>query len=239
MPDVSPELARHYGHYYEAGQTEWRRLSAIGKARNIIGLCAGNNFEKVIEIGAGDGSLLEKLSESDFANTFDAVEISESAVKTILSRNIGRVREVSLFDGSSVPHADGNYDLAILSHVVEHLEHPRQLLKEAGRVASFVWVEVPLELKVRTPRHFEWNSTGHINLYSPKTIRHLLESTGLEVLDEQIVNHSYSIYRYVSGWRAPLHWFVKEISLKFAPPLATSLFTYHWSALCRSLSTGT
>ena len=238
MASVDPEITRHYGHYYESGATKWRNLSAIGKANNITNLCVTTRHQTVLEIGAGDGAVLEQLSKANFAEIIDAIEISETAITTIKSRGIDGLREVSLFNGSDIPREDGSYDLAILSHVVEHLEHPRQLLREAARVAKKVLVEVPLELKVRTPNHFKWNDTGHINLYSPKIIRHLLQSTGLEILNERTVNHSYDVYRYLSGKRGVLHWAVKQLSLVLAPRLATFLFTYNWVALCGSSRSG-
>ena len=44
--------------------------------------------------------------------------------------------ESKLFDGARVPYPDNSFDLAYMSHVVEHLEHPRQLIYEAARVAN-------------------------------------------------------------------------------------------------------
>lgn len=50
--------------------------------------------------------------------------------------------------------SDGSFDLAIQSHVLEHVEYPRVVSHEAARVADYVFVEVPLELNRRTAEHF-------------------------------------------------------------------------------------
>ena len=233
VPSMDPNLARHYGHYYETGASEWRRLGAIDKARNIIGRCDGMDIDSVVEIGAGDGAVLHQLSGTNFARSYSALEVSESAVKVIRDRGIDGLREVTLFDGYDAPIEDGKYDLAVLSHVVEHVEHPRMLLREAARVADYVYVEVPLELKLRAPRDFKWTSTGHINIYSSLTTRHLVQSTGLSIVEERVTNPSFDVYRFGRGKQALTHFAIKATALRIMPPIATRLFTYHWSALCK------
>lgn len=233
-PSLDPELANHYDGYYVGGETEWRRLGAEGKAGNVIGLCADQAFGKVLEIGAGDGSVLEELSKAGFAREYGAAEISNSAVDVIRNRGISGLKDVTLFDGYVLPYAPNAFDLAILSHVVEHVEHPRMLLKEAARIADFIFVEVPLELKWRTPRDYRWTSTGHINIYSPTTIRHLLQSTGLEIVEEKVTTQSLDFYRFLYGKKAAPRYLLKKMMLAVVPALATRLFTYHWSALCKT-----
>ena len=234
LAEKRPDITKHYSHFYDEGASEWRRLGALGKARNIMDLCTDHRFTRVIEIGAGDGAILDQLSQAKFALSFTALEVSESAVDVIRGRNIDNLDEVILFDGYSAPCKDADFDLSILSHVVEHVEHPRLLLREASRVAEYLYVEVPLELKMRTPRNFEWNNTGHINIYSPLTIRHLIQSTGLEILKERVTISSYDVHRYSQGKLAPFRYALKWLALRAVPSVATGLFTYHWSALCRS-----
>ena len=83
--------------------------------------------------------------------------------------------------------ADARFDLAVLSHVLEHAEHPRRLLAEASRVARVLFVEVPLEDTWRLARDFTPDAVGHINFYSMASLRRLVQSCGLEVLDERVV----------------------------------------------------
>src|SRR5207342_3050622 len=72
-------------------------------------------------------------------------ELSEPAVEIARARGIDRVVRLDAYDGARVPAEDATWDLGVLSHVLEHVPEPADLLREAGRVCRAVVVEVPLE----------------------------------------------------------------------------------------------
>jgi ubiquinone/menaquinone biosynthesis C-methylase UbiE len=141
-----------------------------------------------------------------------------------------------VFDGERIPYADDRFDLAIMSHVVEHVEHPRQLIKEAARVARYVFVEVPMEDNIRLPPDFMIDKVGHINFYSPKTLRRLIQTCGLSVLSQITTNASKDVHSYYGGVRGRINFGIKECLLKIAPNISPWLFTYHGSLLCTRTS---
>ena len=230
---VNEKLKSNYDEYYE-GVSAWRELSAIDKAANVIALCDKIPHNTVLDIGSGDGALIKRLSDIGFGHELYSLEISTSAIDIIIKRNIPRLVECKLFDGSHIPYENRRFDLAILSHVVEHIEYPRMILREAGRVADYVFVEVPLELNIRLPENYKWDKVGHINFYCPKTIRRLLQTIDFEVLLLKVINPSYSVYKYRFGKRAIFRFLPKEVLLRVLPSLATSLYTYHCAILCRN-----
>jgi SAM-dependent methyltransferase len=225
---VPEELRHRYG-----GASGWRQVCAVDKAANAVALCAGVEHARVLEIGAGAGALLARLAEIGFGEELHALEVSESAVAAIRARAIPRLASAEVFDGYAIPHADGSFDLAILSHVLEHVEHPRALLREAARVAACVFVEVPLEDTWRLPRDFTLGATGHVNFFSPRSLRHLVQSCGLEVLRERVSNPGPAVHACRRGAAGLLRWAAREALLRAAPRLATRAFTYHGSLLCR------
>jgi ubiquinone/menaquinone biosynthesis C-methylase UbiE len=216
------------------GESEWRRLGAIDKAGNAVRLCEGIPHASILEVGAGEGAILGQLSEFDFGEQYTAIEVSESGLEAIRGRNLSKLIECQLFDGEQIPYADGQFDLVILSHVVEHVENPRKLLYEAKRVARHVFVEVPLEHSLLLPRDFVADDLGHINPYSLKTIRWLLQSCDLEVLAELVTNRSRATYTYHGDHLGSLKYWIKQIALRASPGLARAIWTYHGSLLCRS-----
>lgn len=229
---IGDQLKSNYEHYYAEGNSEWRRIGSMSKADNIVSLCGSLPRRSVIEIGAGEGSVLKRLSELSFGDELFAIEISPSGVETIRGKEIPRLAECKLFDGCHVPYDDNRFDIAILSHVIEHVEYPRQLLYEASRVAKYVFIEVPLEDTLRLPKNFVFDKVGHINFYSPKTIRQLIQSCDLLVLNQITVNRPKAAYSFQKGVIGSLNYYIKEALIKTLPSLATMIFTYHGALVC-------
>jgi ubiquinone/menaquinone biosynthesis C-methylase UbiE len=232
---VNPVHKANYNHYYEEGTSEWRRLGAIGKADNIISLCADLPHITVCEIGAGEGSILQRLSDLSFGNELFALEISKSGLVVIERRVIPRLSECRLFDGVHIPYEDNRFDLAILSHVVEHAEHPRQLLYEASRIARYLFVEVPLEDTIRMPYDFVVDQVGHINFYSTKTFRRLIQSSDLRVVRQITTNSPRETFAFQSGRRGLVHYYIREMALKVWPRIAARIFCYHGAIVCEKV----
>jgi len=233
---VNERLKDNYNNYYK-GESDWRWLGAIDKVNNIINLCNDYPHESILEIGSGEGSILKRLSDLQFGDALYSIEISKTAVETIYQRNIKSLIECNLFDGYNIPYEDKKFDLVILSHTVEHLEYPRKILYEAGRVANYVFVEVPLEDNIRLKKDFTFDKVGHINFYSPKTIRRLIQTCNLEIMFQIITNSSCRVYKYQYGKKGFIRYLVKELILRTIPSLATNLWTYNCSMICKKTIT--
>lgn len=231
---VDPQLQRNYDEYYGEDISEWREMGAIDKVSNIRSLCAASAPSTVLDIGAGEGSVLQRLADVGFGRRHFALDISSSGVERIRNRKIPTLVECRQFDGYTVPYPDATFDLAILSHVLEHVEHPRLLLNEAARVADRVFVEVPLEHNRRLPTDFVWDAVGHINFYAPKTIRLLVQSCGHEVLEQRQTHPARRQYQYRLGRKGIVAYLLKEWALRTMPSAAHGLWTFHSSLLIRS-----
>jgi ubiquinone/menaquinone biosynthesis C-methylase UbiE len=179
---ITESVKTAYDGFYEKHDEAWRMLGAKYKAQHIIDVCKGHTFNKVLEVGAGDGSILKLLADQNFAPEYYAVEISESGVEHIKTRHITNLKSVQIFDGYHLPFEDNSFDLIILSHVLEHVEHERLLLRELRRVARYSVIEVPKDYRAGVDtriKHFL--AYGHINMYTPTSLRYLLLTEGFEV----------------------------------------------------------
>jgi len=184
---ISEEVKIAYDNFYTNSDVAWRMLGASYKARNIVDVCKNIKPKKVLEVGAGDGSILHFLNEWNFAPELYALEIAQSGVDIIKRRKLSLLKDAQTFDGYKIPYGDDAFDLVILAHVLEHVEHERILLRELKRVAKYIVVEVPKDYRFGVDtrmKHFL--DYGHINMYTPTSVRFLLQSEGLEILEDKI-----------------------------------------------------
>ncbi|MDN3587323.1 class I SAM-dependent methyltransferase [Pedobacter aquatilis] len=184
---LSEEVKTAYDNFYTNSDVAWRMLGAKYKAKNIVEVCRRIKPAKVLEVGAGDGSILHFLNEWNFAPELHALEIAESGVNIIKSRNLSSLKSVQTFDGYKIPFEDNTFDLVILAHVLEHVEHERILLRELKRVSKYIVVEVPKDYRFGVDQRMKhFLDYGHINMYTPTSLRFLLQSEGLEIIEDKV-----------------------------------------------------
>lgn len=180
--EIQKKLKEKYDGYYKNIDKSWRMNGAIAKADNILTLVNGNNYSKLIEVGAGDGSILSILSKTAIAKELYALEISESGIEAIKTKDIAKLSEIKLFDGYSIPYPDSFFDVAICSHVIEHVEHPRLLLREIKRISKQQIFEVPIDFSFNVDKKaLHYLNYGHINIYTPALFRFLLLSENFKI----------------------------------------------------------
>src|SRR5207249_11659835 len=224
---VTKTLAENYAAYYEQDESlsEWRRLGALDKGANIVCLCSTIEHDEILEVGCGEGAILQRLSELQFGTKYTGLEISPSAVQRVLEKSLPNV-EIHLFGGYELLFPDKRFDLAILSHVLEHVEYPRKLISEAARVARNVFIEVPLEDNLKLSQEFVFDRVGHINYYSVRTIRRLVQSCGMRMLGAHLSHSSRQSYASRKGkWRGPVPHHVTAATLRASPRPAANSFT--------------
>jgi len=238
--------------FYDAGYTQpdaaealrlgrWRAVGARSKAAHVRELCAraGLRPASLVEIGCGDGALLAQLR--GLADVRDGFELSPPAAE-LARRAVPDARLIEAYDGAHVPAADGAYDLAVLSHVLEHVPDPLPLLAEAARVAPAVLVEVPLEANrsaSRPAKRAESDRIGHLHAFDRAAVRALLAGAGLrshgELADPlPYEHHAFFADTVPARGRAAAKWAVRAAAHRLAPHAAERLFTVHYAVLARA-----
>lgn len=218
ITEVSETLQTAYEEQY-TGLSEWRELGAKYKAENILAVCGDRKFAKAVEVGAGEGSILKALNGSNLASELYALEIADSGVAQIRSRNLTKLKEAKKFDGYTIPYPDKFFDLAYCSHVIEHVEHPRILLREIMRISEFQVFEIPLDYRRNVDQNVKhFLSYGHINVYTPSIFKFLLKSEGYEILSERFTKTNAEVIRY--NWYRKMglpKTFTNELKLRLYP----------------------
>lgn len=85
---VGVTLQAGYDEQYTDAMTEWREICGKYKAKNILSVCSEKTFSKVLDCGAGEGSILKFLDESNLFSELYATEISDSGVAQINKRGL-------------------------------------------------------------------------------------------------------------------------------------------------------
>lgn len=230
---VSQKYKDLYSDYYADGAGDQKRsLAADMCFQHIADLVGGALFVTVADVGAGQGSLVEKMSRAGFGSSITALEISTSGLHRIASRSLPNV-SIRPFDGYHANLPDKAFDLAVSMHVLEHVEHERMFLSELKRIARSVVIEVPLELTDNPePRIALQRPYGHINFYTPGSFKNLLETCGFKISALKIYPYSDQYAAYVDGRFGVLKNSARSLLLRLWPTFATRKAVYSCTAYC-------
>jgi methionine biosynthesis protein MetW len=146
----------------------------------------------VLDLGCGDGELLDKLIHEKRVRG-SGVEISQEAVRACV------VRGLSVFhgdlDAGLADYDDGSFDVVILSLSVQQLRRPRFVVREMTRVGRLAvvsmpnfahwWVRGQLFFTGRMPVSrelpYQWYETPNIHLCTVRDFRALCREEGLQI----------------------------------------------------------
>ena len=96
--------------------------------------------EKVLDLGCGDGALLEYL-KNNLGVTARGVELHEAGVLACVQRGLS-VRQGNLHEGLG-DYPDQSFDTVILSHTLPYINNPAETLHEMLRVGRRAIISFP------------------------------------------------------------------------------------------------
>jgi len=246
---VRVDLREFYERSYSASGAQaqrfaaWREMSARAKADHVIALTdvLGAHGARVLDIGCGDGALIARLGTCRPRWEFSGVEIAARAVE--LARARCPDADITIYDGAVLPFEAGRFDLAILSHVLEHVPDPVPALREAARVSRLLVVEVPLEANLSTHRESRRQiarDVGHIQRFSRSGLRALIAQAGLRITGELSdplgrEAHAFFAGSRAAGIKADAKWAVRAGTHALSARAAQRLFTVHYACACEPL----
>ncbi|MFN0158295.1 MAG: class I SAM-dependent methyltransferase, partial [Bacteroidota bacterium] len=196
---VSPRQDFHtfYENQYQdqgAALIEWLRFCSAEKVKSVEVCTEGIPVVDILEIGCGTGAILERMDSIGFGEKYWGIDLSHEAIEFVKTLGIKRLQNAVQMDVNHIHDIFPGkmFDLVLLSHVIEHVPEPGEVIKAAGRCGKHVFIEVPLEatpgLNLKgillqmfgTPR--ENNISGHIQFYSRKSFHQFLNGLGARVI---------------------------------------------------------
>ena len=132
-----------------------------------------NKFFNILDIGASSGLLLKTFAR-EFAATVVGVEPGDAY------RSIAEANEISMYASMEalISTKPDRFDLVTLMHVLEHLEHPIQVLT---KIREDLLSEGGL-LFIEVPNFYAHDSyeLAHLSCFTEHTLRELLWQAGFE-----------------------------------------------------------
>ena len=130
---------------------------------------------RILEVGCGKGYLIRLLKQAGY----DAQ-----------GTEIGNRSEVPIVTPS------GRYDMVLLIHVLEHLRHPRRMLRELHDLTDRIYVEIPA-YDLAKP-HSGYHHSAHLYDFSRDHLKRLLQEEGWNISMEFCYKHHAKWYGIVT-----------------------------------------
>ncbi|MCL6525016.1 MAG: methyltransferase domain-containing protein [Thermoflavifilum sp.] len=176
-PDQNDNRRYDYTHFPEEDRPEYARIVSCIPLRS-----------SVIDLGCGNGSLLQKLMVEKQVNGY-GIELSETGVSICQQKGLQVVKG---YIDESLPFPDDAFDYAICNVTLQMVRYPEVLLSEMKRVAKFQVISFPnfafyknrweMLVKGRMPKQmlfgYSWYNTGHIHQLSIKDFLELVQAIG-------------------------------------------------------------
>lgn len=154
---------------------------------------------RLLDLGCGDGSLLQRLSEHRQAEGY-GLEIDEQQINACIARGVN-VIEHNL-DLGLTHFADKSFDLVIMTQALQTMRYPHKVLDEMLRVGRECIVAFPnfghwrarwhLAVGGRMPVSdllpYQWYDTPNIHFCTVRDFEVLCREQGIRILRRQVIN---------------------------------------------------
>jgi 2-polyprenyl-3-methyl-5-hydroxy-6-metoxy-1,4-benzoquinol methylase len=180
-------LEEKYG-YMGNRASEWRRLLAAllylypgGRAEadfSVMYLPASSRG-RLLDVGCGSGLFLQRMRNLGW--DVEGIDPDSSAVENARRKGL----KVALGRLEKSRYSPESFDVITMSHVIEHVEDPHQLLEECHRVLNQSGLLILITPNVESWGHrlfgYSWRGLDvprHLFIFTVSSLRHLTESAG-------------------------------------------------------------
>jgi methionine biosynthesis protein MetW len=159
--------------------------------------------DRVLDLGCGDGALLEQLMAEKAVQGF-GIDIDLEAVQKCIARGVP-VYHGDMLEGLAMFEA-GHFDCVILSQTLQQVLHPDNVMREILRVGRRAIISFPnfghwrvrLQLlmlgrmPVTAALPYRWYGTPNVHLLTIKDFLDLCRQQDLEIVDRIYLTPAYS-----------------------------------------------
>jgi methionine biosynthesis protein MetW len=152
---------------------------------------------KVLDLGCGDGSLLNDLRKEKSASGL-GIEIDAEKIKSCLKKGISVIEQD--IDGGLENFGNQSFDYVVMSQSIQALKKPEVALEEIVRIGKECIVSIPnfANIKCRLQLFFkgqmpvsgalphDWYSTPNLHLWSLEDFEELCKKSNIKIVDRKL-----------------------------------------------------
>lgn len=136
-------------------------------------------YDNVLDIGCGDGGLLELLKQR-FINTLCyGLTISEEEKKAALNKGITAI----VGEATNIPFNNEEFSLIISRHMLEHSPYPEEVIREMNRVLKDKGTLIICVPSLESEMACKWED--HFSVLSLETWIKLFTENGFEIVKQE------------------------------------------------------
>ena len=171
---------------------DWVERTCLWKARHLREMIGDEPANSILEIGTGHGDALNALDQ--FTLRIGA-DISDEALAQHRQKYSSH-QLVKIDADAPLPFADNEVDFVLLCDILEHVDNPVKLLREAGRVGENVLLKIPIEKalltalmrKVRCVEYGQNHPSGHLHCWRLNEALRMIDEASLMIVRGKFVN---------------------------------------------------
>jgi methionine biosynthesis protein MetW len=162
---------------------------------------------KVLDIGCGNGELLEFLKKTKNVDG-RGLEISQKSVSTALSKGISVIQGDAERDLTYYPN--NNFDYAILSQTIQATHNPKEILEEMLRIAKYAIVSLPNFAHIKNRLYllfkgsmpvsktlpFKWYETPNIHFCSIEDFEKLCKELNFSIENKTFLTNKHRLMSF-------------------------------------------
>ncbi len=184
---TAERIAQYYNDQYgmkrkqQLNNDYFRVMEKRAKAqtRFIEEVISLDKIREAVDIGCGYGRLLSCLNRSYGIYT-TGYEMDPEAYEYCKNQGLNIARITDEGELLNIPYCD----LAILSHVLEHLINPAEALEKVSGKARFIFIEIPLYRNALREQFID--QEGHLSFFTSQSIIEFIKICKLDIINYSI-----------------------------------------------------
>ncbi len=158
---------------------------------------------QVLDVGCGDGTLLNYLKESKSAHVY-GVELADDKVLACAQKGLNIVQQN--LEGGLALFEDNSFDTVILSQTLQTIHQTARILSEIARVGNECIVSFPNfghwshrasvalgRMPVSKSLPYQWYDTPNVRVLTIADFEALAPAVGLQLLDRVVLHDGHAV----------------------------------------------